>query len=161
MIRTLITKDHFGHVLQKDLGTLYTMLKKPENAITSEKSTVWLTTEGIAVCLAAQQDRHTLDDAYVMFQNLRKVIGEQKYPLLVDISGIKFMTKKARSFYSSRYVSESLYCVALVSNTYYGVMVGNFFIHFTPRLLPVKLFTNAELAIPWLLKTKNNLLTQI
>jgi len=72
------------------------------------------------------------------------------YPCLILDEGILEIQKAARDLLSSEEGTQQLKASALVLNTAYGRIVGNFFVKLTKPAIPVKVFNNKQHALEWL-----------
>jgi hypothetical protein len=72
------------------------------------------------------------------------------FPLLITDHGILGMDKSARDWFSSEEGTCQITACALVLNTVYSRVLGNFFIKLTRPLIPVKIFNDQARAQEWL-----------
>ena len=71
------------------------------------------------------------------------------FALIVNMKGIKTITREARIFYSER-KDERSKAVALIVGSAVSRIIANFFLAFTPNNKPVQLFTSKEAAFLWI-----------
>jgi hypothetical protein len=72
------------------------------------------------------------------------------FPILITDLGIVGMEKNARDWFSSEEGTCQITACALVLNTVYSRVLGNFFIKLTRPLIPVKIFNDHAKAQEWL-----------
>lgn len=82
---------------------------------------------------------------------VRKLSGEKKYPLLVDLNNIKSITKEAREHFSMKGRDSYINSLAMVIKSPISRMIGNYFINLSSPTVPTKLFNSKEKAIKWLI----------
>lgn len=75
--------------------------------------------------------------------------GYTSYPIIVDTTKIKSMTKEARDYFSLRNRESKVNSIAIIRESVIGNMVANFFIGLNKPAVPVKLFENEKDAIKW------------
>ena len=78
------------------------------------------------------------------------------YPIIVDTTNIKSITKEARDHFSMRGRSSKVYAIAIIRNSTIGNMVANFFIGLNKPIVPTKLFSSEEEAVLWCQKITEN-----
>ncbi len=81
---------------------------------------------------------------------VRKLSGEKKYPLLVDLNNIKSITKEARDHFAMKGREPLINSLAMVIKSPISRMIGNYFINLSSPTVPTKLFNSKEKAIKWL-----------
>jgi hypothetical protein len=81
---------------------------------------------------------------------VRKLSGEKKYPLLVDLNNIKSITKEARDHFAMKGREPLINSLAMVIKSPISRMIGNYFINLSSPIVPTKLFNSKEKAIKWL-----------
>lgn len=72
------------------------------------------------------------------------------YPLLILDRGVRSIDKEARDFFSSKDGTKNIIASALVLESIYSSLLGNFFVKITQPDIPVKIFTNKSRALKWL-----------
>jgi len=91
-----------------------------------------------------------LDAAKNNTEMVRKLSGEKKYPLLVDLNNIKSITKEARDHFAMKGREPLINSLAMVIKSPISRMIGNYFINLSSPIVPTKLFNSKEKAIKWL-----------
>lgn len=77
---------------------------------------------------------------------------EQKQLILVDLFGAKNKyNKEAREFAKSKEMNETTSAMAFIIDNFWGKIVGNFFVGLSKGNYHVRLFTEKQEAIKWLL----------
>ncbi|MES2140931.1 MAG: hypothetical protein V4511_14585 [Bacteroidota bacterium] len=74
------------------------------------------------------------------------------YPILLNVTALKKITKPARDFLASEIGCEGIIAGAFLINSDLGRLIGNFFIQINKPLRPSKLFTDEIKAKEWLSK---------
>jgi len=74
------------------------------------------------------------------------------YPTMIIGHGIVSMDKPAREYLSSAPATEGLIATAIVVNSEFHRIVGNFFISVNRTPMPVRIFRDAARAVKWLQK---------
>ena len=77
--------------------------------------------------------------------------NHEYFPLLILDQGIIGMDKSARDLFSSKEGTSKITASALVLNTVYSRVLGNFFIKLTRPAIPVRIFNDKAKAMEWLL----------
>lgn len=81
----------------------------------------------------------------------RLVVSEKKiYPICSDVRSVKKITKEARDYFASDKGSEGIIASAILIDSPFLTMIGNFFNNINKPKAPSKLFTNEEEAVNWL-----------
>ena len=73
-----------------------------------------------------------------------------KRPILIDITGLKSVSKESRGIYSSKETAEYLSSAALLIGNPVTRIIGNFYLGLNKAYMPIKLFTSEEDAFAWL-----------
>src|SRR5262245_26818225 len=85
---------------------------------------------------------HDLKSAQEEIAAMAQVAGAQRYPVLVDITNLKSVSREARA-YLARAAGESGSAVALLSRSSVGNMIGNVFLAvFGGQGPPTRLFSS-------------------
>ena len=103
-----------------------------------------------------------LPDAVVTRTNIEEdmaaypqLIGGQKRPVLVDIRGLKSVSRSARQ-YGARAGEQYFSAAALLVGSPVTRMIGNFFLGFHKPALPLRVFTSEKDAMQWLMQFVEN-----
>ncbi len=92
-----------------------------------------------------------VEDAIEGFIARQKILeSKQPTPLILDIRKIEHISSEARQ-YSSR-STDGLLCLAIVVDSGYSKIFGNYALFLNRPLIPTKLFTSEEKALQWVEK---------
>ncbi len=83
---------------------------------------------------------------------VKRISGESKHPMLVDIRNLEGISKEARDHYSMRNREPGITSIALLIDSPIGRIIGNFYMLISRPVVPTKLFTSETSAVSWLLK---------
>lgn len=125
----------------------------PPDAIQSPSGPVWCTKDGIIIT-RNNFVTHSHEDAIENLRLTRELARGKPRPLLVDITNVRTISKKAREEYVLPGNKEIITAVALITTSNVGRMVGNLFMTLNKPAMPMKMFTNADNAREWLLQYK-------
>jgi hypothetical protein len=81
-----------------------------------------------------------------------KVAAGKKWPMLVDMSKVKSITREARERYASPKNEETITACAIVVGSRLNRFIGNFFIGLNRAPVPTRLFDSPADARAWLLQ---------
>lgn len=99
------------------------------------------------------------DGAEIELADIKKMISERieflngnKVPALVDITGVKKVSKEARDYMATSQASEGIVAAAILSKSMFSTFLCNFFIKVSliKAPIPIKQFTNESEALLWL-----------
>lgn len=76
---------------------------------------------------------------------------------IVYNQGVVSLDKKARDFFSSPQGNENLKAGAIILDSSFTAVLGNFFLSVNKPNIPARLFTDTDKAIKWLKKFANKL----
>ena len=96
----------------------------------------------------------SLSAAQYMVKERLRICHDKTYPLFADIRGLKYMSKEARDFIKQGDGVKGVSSFAALLNNSVQATLGNYFLKFSPPLLPSRLFTDEEKALQWLAKFK-------
>jgi hypothetical protein len=93
---------------------------------------------------------YTLADAQEDLDAVIKVCNGMRCPLLVDERGLRGVDQQTRSLWASKQVSDAIKAIAVITgNSPITNMIGNFMLTITKPLVPLKLFSTEQAAMPW------------
>ena len=115
----------------------------------------WFGEDGIARTKVKEGSEITIADAKVNSIIVNKLSEQEKYPMIVDTSGIKSMEKEARDYLAIQDRESRINAIAIIRKTHIGNMIANFFIGLNKPSVPVKLFRNEAEALKWCDKFKS------
>ena len=125
-------------------------ITSPVNAIESRASHLWLDDDGILMAVNKPMPTHDLNDALENLELTKKLSQGRPRPLLVDMTGIKSMTREAREEYAKAGVDSLVTAIGLVTKSAMSRIVANFFLSFNKPAVPTRLFNSVEAAKKWL-----------
>lgn len=79
-----------------------------------------------------------------------KTAGEQRRPVLVDMSHIRGESRAARQHFGSDEAATQYSAVALLVASPVSRVVGSFFLRLVAHKTPTRLFTDEAAAVDWL-----------
>jgi len=107
--------------------------------------------EGILYCVYAENLSINLDIAIYCVAERIKFTKAESYPCLVDIRGLKHVTKEAREYFAKE-GAEYITAGAFIVGSIFTEMMGNIFIYINKPNIPTRLFTDEKAAEEWLRK---------
>lgn len=109
----------------------------------------WMGNDGIARTMVKPGSeielRHAQENSFIV----NSFDSHDEYPIIVDTTKIKSITKEARDHFSLRDRQSKVNSIAIIRKSVIGNMVANFFIGINKPKVPVKLFEKEEDAIKW------------
>lgn len=90
-----------------------------------------------------------LEDAVSATEFRKKITGNRAYPAYADLSGVKEVSREARSYFSNE-AGEDLKAIALIIRNPVTRMMANFFMKFNKPRYPIRFFTTDQDAVQWL-----------
>lgn len=115
----------------------------------------WMGHDGIARTLVKKDAEIELKDAKKNSEVVNGLRPTAGFPLIVETSEIKSITKEARDYLSIQNRETKISAIAIVRDSIIGNMVANFFIGLNKPAVPTKLFSSEEDAIKWCQQHKN------
>jgi hypothetical protein len=107
--------------------------------------------EGIVVTRIEAGVQQSLADACVNLAATVEACGQQKRPLLVDISRCRPLEPDVRHYYTGEVLVESFAALALVVEaTPFGRIMGNIYLRVARPGVPTRLFRDEASALEWL-----------
>jgi hypothetical protein len=89
-------------------------------------------------------------DAIEMVAATSEAAGGVLAPVLVDMRGIRSLSREARKYLVSAEVAARTSPIALLVGSPVSRVIGNFFLTLGPHQAPTSLFTDEDAAIAWL-----------
>lgn len=118
--------------------------------------TTFMGTDGIARCIVKKDSEIVLDDAIANSKAVNSLYNGVKFPLLIDSTRIKSMTKEARKYFSVNNRSTHVSAFAVVIKSSLSSIIVNFFFNLQKPSIPAKIFKNEKDALSWLENYKVN-----
>ena len=128
----------------------------PPNAIHSVAGYTWMDESGIIIAVATPQELHTLEHAQASIAAMAQLAGDRRYPMLVDMSNVRAMSREARTYYAGPEPPKYNSALAMVTSSNFGRMVANFFMSLTTQKVPTRMFGNVADAEEWLMQYVDN-----
>jgi hypothetical protein len=91
-----------------------------------------------------------IEDAKNTVNVIGKIHASGNWAVLVDIRKMKSLTKEARDYYGNNSIMRESSGCALLTESFFSKMLGNFFIGFSKPEFPARIFNSREEAILWL-----------
>jgi hypothetical protein len=104
--------------------------------------------DGVAFAEVSVEDI-TLKVARQIVETRYEITNGETYPVIIDISNIKSVTKEARNYLSQGKAIEKISAAALYTNSIIARIVANFFLGFNRPDIPIRIFTNKTEALKW------------
>lgn len=127
-------------------------MKIPESDVIELRTYyTWMGNDGIARTKIKLLAEVTIDDAIensIAVNSLSR--NGENYPLLIDSTGVKSMTKESRDYFSMNNRASNVTAFAIIISSPVSRIVGNFFMGLNKPRVPAKLFSNEEDALVWL-----------
>ncbi len=120
-----------------------------ENTINTRCSKLWLDEGGILHEYFFPKTDFVLQDAKQSMAAGLELSEGADFSWLVNITGMKSITKEAREYYGE-VENSHLKAVGLVTNSPVSKVFGNFFLRFNKPEIPVRLFSSEIQAYDWL-----------
>lgn len=120
----------------------------PQENIDLRCYNTWMGDDGIVRTKVKENSEIVLTDA---IENSKAVnsFDNEIYPLIVDTSMAKSITKEARDYFSMKERESKVIAFAIIINSPLSKIIANFFMGLNKPRVPVQLFNNEEKAIDW------------
>lgn len=127
------------------------MLLRPDQTKVIELPFVslWSDESGIVYCVSKRSVGQTVEQGMEAVAELRRMSGDEKVCMLLDISDSGGTTRELRA-YAAEVLPHLLKAVAILSSSVAGKMVANVFFSVKRQPYPVKMFNNERDARAWL-----------
>lgn len=110
----------------------------------------WVADDGIVMVVQYEGFEHSLEDAHANVAAALRLADGRKRAMMVDLTGVKAMTREARARYAQLDSAETAYALAMVVGSPLSRMIGNFFLGFNRAPVPTRLFATQAEALAWL-----------
>jgi hypothetical protein len=114
------------------------------------QQTVQLGEDGIYRIRSTPGAHLAIEDAQQIIAYMAATYGPLRHPALVDISGLRSISREAREYFAGPETARVESAVALIVKSPLSRAVGNFFLGINRALMPTKLFATDDPAIAWL-----------
>lgn len=128
-------------------------MEPPKNVEVHDEttSTWWVGEDGIFYSVSKNVPPESREMAEKRLENLKKVVGDKKLCMLLDITNAQPSRKEDRDW-AAEELNKLVKAMALISDKPLGKMIANLFFALKPPPYPVKMFSNVEGAREWLKK---------
>ena len=92
----------------------------------------------------------TLDVAFAMAEQRKKICGAEKFPLITCSSHLSYIDKDSESYLASKEACQFIKAEAIYFTTSIAKWAANFYLLQENLFVPTKLFIDQEEAINWL-----------
>ena len=121
------------------------------NKIKTSQGEVWSDKDGILYQVYSPGAELELEDSLGELRVYKtEYCKEIKRPIVVDITNVKTVSKKARDIYSSDETANTLSAAALIVGNPVSRIMGNFYMGINKTIMPVRMFTSTREAKKWL-----------
>lgn len=120
------------------------------NVIETHTARIWITDGGILRILVVAGSEQTQADVEESMSHVAELRKAKKLPLLMDIRESNGIDREGRQYSASDGVGQHITGMAVLMNSVFSRVMGNFWIRTTQPLFPTQLFTSEEKAIEWL-----------
>jgi hypothetical protein len=121
------------------------------NIIEWDTSRFWFDENGILCSVSKKGARQTLEQTREAMEKFKKLIGDKKVCLLVDVTNSSESSKEVRD-YAAREFPKVIKAIAMISNSALGKMLANLFFTVRSQPYPVRMFNDEGEAKEWLKK---------
>ena len=120
----------------------------PDNCIELRTYWTWMGDDGIVRTKVKLGAEVVLEDAKKNSLAVNSFSLNQ-YPLLIDTTAIKSITKEARDYFSMNNRDSKVVAFAILINSPLSKIVANFFMGLNKPRVPVKIFNDEVKAVDW------------
>ena len=125
------------------------MIKHSE-VIETRTARIWLQQDGIVCIKVIANSEQTRADVENSMLIVAKIGEGKKLPLLMDITESKGIDREGRHYSASDGVGKHITGMAVLINSSFSRVMGNFWLRTTKPVFPTQLFTSEQKAIEWL-----------
>jgi hypothetical protein len=118
--------------------------------IETKAQVAWLTDGGLLRATSKPGVDLTLEDAEDLIRQLAAQSNGIRRPILVDLTGLKSMSRDARAYFAGPETAKVESAAALLVLSPMARAIGNFFMGLNKGATPARIFTSEPLAIEWL-----------
>lgn len=122
---------------------------KDAHVIDWETSLIWFDEDGILCSISKKTPKQTLEQVKAQMEEFRKIIGDKKVCLMIDVTNTGESTKEVRD-YAAREFPKFVKAIAMISGSALGKMLANLFFTVKAQPYPVKMFNDEKEAKEWL-----------
>lgn len=114
-------------------------------------STLWREASGIVCVVSKKAEAQTLEQAKASMEAFRRIFGEEKACLLIDVTHTAERSRELRA-YTAEELPKLVKAMAVLSGSALGKMLANLFFNLKSQPYPVKMFNDENEAREWLKK---------
>jgi len=118
--------------------------------VTTSVCRLWIGSDGILRMTNLPGTEETIIEARENVAVGSKLQGGGKSHVLVDIRGIKSITKEARDYYSGDEAAKYTSACAILVGSPLTKVIGNFYLGINKTSFPLKIFSSEAMAVEWL-----------
>jgi len=123
-------------------------MKRP--VISTETASAWM--DGNIIYYAYKSKEISLPLAVQSVELKKQLAQGKEYPICIDLSQVKSVTKEARQYLSGGQSIENITVAALLASSVVSKLICTFFLNFNKPPVMVKIFVHKDEAVKWLNK---------
>lgn len=116
-----------------------------------EASKFWFDEMGILCSVSKKVKPQSLEETKIIVENFKKIIGDKKVCLLMDVTNSSEASKEVRDYAAVEF-PKFIKAMAMISKSALGKMLANLFFSVKTQPYPSKMFNNEKEAKEWLLQ---------
>ena len=121
-----------------------------DKVIEIAKYFTWMGEDGIARTKVKKDAEITIEDSRANTVAVETFFYGKKYPLIIDSTEIKSITKEARDHFSMKGRKTVVSALAIIIKSPLSRIIGNFFMGLNKPVVPVKLVDSEKEAVKWI-----------
>jgi microsomal dipeptidase-like Zn-dependent dipeptidase len=122
---------------------------KDAQVIDWDTSLIWFDEDGVLCSVSKKAPKQTLEQVKKQLEDFRKIIGDKKVCLMIDVTNTTESTKEVRDFAAKEF-PKFVKAIAMISSSALGKMLANLFFTVKSQPYPVKMFNDEKEAKEWL-----------
>jgi hypothetical protein len=112
-------------------------------------STIWFDENGILCSISKKAPPQTLEEARKTLEDFKKLIGNRKVCMLIDVTDTPESSKELRDYAAAEF-PKFVKAMAMLSKSVLGKMLANLFFSVKAQPYPAKMFNTEAEAKEWL-----------
>ena len=124
-------------------------IPKDKEIIEWPTSTMWVDENGILCAVMKKVPPATLEESQRSIEEFKKVMGENKFCMLLEITNSTPSSKEVRD-HGAAELPKIIKALGMISRSPLSKMVANLFFALKPPLYPTKMFAEEKEAKEWL-----------
>jgi hypothetical protein len=125
-------------------------MTRERQTLETNTAKMWLDDEGTLWGVMKPGADETLADAQANVEAAATLAAGNKVPVIIDMRGVKAISREARNHYGGQATAEYSLAQALVVDSVLTRTIANFTIGLSSRRFPVRLFNSEAQALEWL-----------